>query len=167
MTLPPKQPKSAFFPKLIGKIPSKWLKIGLFSFEIGEKNCIIHTELLRLNQYYKNQWRYYIYDAFKVISTKLDVDLSRFQVIFYPILIQKCRVGNFVQFFYLLNEFSQVYGYLTSVQYHLKLLQQDFQTILSADSKEHKESPNFPHGCGFPPSPKILIFFENLIELKF
>ena len=115
----------------------------------------------------KTQLKYYINEIFQVIWPKLDEGLLFILVIFYPILIIKSRVGKFVQFFHLLNEFSQVCGYLISVQYHLKLLQCDFQKTLSIDPKDDQENINFPHRCEFPPSPMILVFFENLIELKF
>ena len=60
-----------------------------------------------------------------------------------------------------------VIGDRTSVQYNVKLFQFEYKKNCRTDSEEEQESTNSPHGTQIQPSPKILIFFENLIELKF
>ena len=57
--------------------------------------------------------------------------------------------------------------YPTSVKHMLKLLQSDFKKNRRTVSNRAQDPPNSPHGTQIQPTPKILIFFENLIELKF
>ena len=60
-----------------------------------------------------------------------------------------------------------VIGDRTSVQYNVKLFQFEYKRNRRTHPEAHQESTYFPHGTQIQPSPKILIFFENLIELKF
>ena len=49
----------------------------------------------------------------------------------------------------------------------LRLLQSDFKKNRRTVPEGDQENTNSPHGTQIQPTPKILIFFENLIELKF
>ena len=64
-------------------------------------------------------------------------------------------------------EFSVLIGNRTSVQYMVRLIALAYKKIRRKRSREPKENINFPHIGQNPHSPKILIFLENLIELKF
>ena len=64
-------------------------------------------------------------------------------------------------------DFSVLIRQRTFVKEVLRLLHTDFKRNLWKGPNADQENTQSPHGCWFTASPKILIFFENLIELKF
>ena len=64
-------------------------------------------------------------------------------------------------------EFLVLIGNRTFVQYMVRLIALAYKKIRRKWPRAHKDNLYFPHIGQNPHSPKILIFLENLIELKF